>query len=44
MNKPSEFILNYDKNGDCRVTPDELKAGSAPKQQAPAGQKGGRFH
>ena len=44
VNKPSEFILNYDKNGDCRVTPDELKAGSAPKQQGPAGQKGGRFH
>jgi EF hand domain-containing protein len=43
VNKPSEFILNYDKNGDCRVTPDELKAGNAPKQQAPGDRKGGRM-
>ena len=43
VNKPSEFILNNDKNGDCRVTPDELKASNAPKQQGPAG-KGGRMH
>jgi Ca2+-binding EF-hand superfamily protein len=44
VNKPSEFILNNDKNGDCRVTPDELKAGNAPKQEAPGGRKGGRMH
>jgi len=44
VNKPSEFILNNDKNGDCRVTPDELKAGNTPKQQGPGGGKGGRMH
>jgi hypothetical protein len=44
VNKPSEFILNNDKNGDCRVTPDEIKAGNAPKQQGPAGQKRDKFH
>src|ERR1700742_2914844 len=25
VGKPSEFILSHDRNGDCRVTPDELK-------------------
>jgi len=43
VNKPSEFILNNDKNGDCRVTPDELKGGNAPKQPGPSGRKAGRF-
>ena len=25
VDKPSEFILRFDKNGDCRVTQDEMK-------------------
>ena len=29
VTKPSEFILSNDKNGDCRVTPDEMKAAAA---------------
>jgi hypothetical protein len=36
VGKPSEFILSHDRNGDCRVTPDELKPAqnpNAPKQQ-----------
>jgi Ca2+-binding EF-hand superfamily protein len=37
VTKPSEYILRYDRNGDCRVTPDELKA-SAPKDAPTAGQ------
>ena len=31
VEKPNEFILQYDSNGDCRVTPDEVRAASAPK-------------
>ena len=31
VGKPSEFILHYDRNGDCRVTPDEIRATDAPK-------------
>ena len=27
VDKPSVFILRFDKNGDCRVTPEELKGG-----------------
>lgn len=30
VGKPSEFIMQHDKNGDCRVTPDEMKAGATP--------------
>ena len=30
VTKPSEFILSYDRNGDCRVTPDEMKAATSP--------------
>src|ERR1700738_5007658 len=41
VNKPNEFILQYDKNGDCRVTPDEMKA--ANTDQKPAGGKGKKF-
>lgn len=33
VDKPSQFILQFDKNGDCRVTPDEIKAGNTPKQE-----------
>ncbi|WP_143271584.1 EF-hand domain-containing protein [Bradyrhizobium mercantei] len=36
VDKPNEFILQYDKNGDCRVTPDELK-GSGTDQKRPGG-------
>ena len=28
VDKPSPFFLRYDKNSDCRVTPDELKGAS----------------
>jgi Ca2+-binding EF-hand superfamily protein len=31
VEKPNEFILQYDRNGDCRVTPDEVRAANAPK-------------
>jgi hypothetical protein len=41
VNKPNEFILQYDKNGDCRVTPDEMKAVNT--DQKPAGGKGKKF-
>jgi hypothetical protein len=44
VGKPSEFILRYDKNGDCRVTPDEIKAGNAPKQVGPPVRERDRFH
>jgi hypothetical protein len=36
VDKPSEFILQHDKNGDCRVTPDEMKEAS-PEPKAPGG-------
>lgn len=35
VEKPSEFILKYDKNGDCRVTQDEMKATSNSSQSSP---------
>ena len=35
VEKPSVFILRFDKNGDCRVTPEELKAAANP--QSPGG-------
>jgi hypothetical protein len=41
VTKPSEFILTNDKNGDCRVTPDETKAAAAPGPSQP---KKDRFH
>jgi hypothetical protein len=45
VEKPSLFILRFDKNGDCRVTPDEIKAGLAPKgPQGPAERPRDRFH
>jgi hypothetical protein len=31
VEKPNEFILQYDTNGDCRVTPEEIRAASASK-------------
>lgn len=45
VEKPSLFILRFDKNGDCRVTPDEIKAGVAPRgPQGPAERPRDRFH
>jgi hypothetical protein len=43
VDKPSEFILQSDKNGDCRVTPDEMK-GASTDQKPPNGRgnRGGR--
>jgi hypothetical protein len=41
VDKPNEFILRNDKNGDCRVTPDELK--DTGTDQKPPGGKGKRF-
>jgi hypothetical protein len=42
VNKPSEFILRFDRNGDCRVTPDEMKAAQTP--EGPAARPRDRFH
>lgn len=45
VEKPSPFILRFDRNGDCRVTPDEIKAGVAPRgPQGPAERPRDRFH
>ena len=41
IDKPSEFILQHDNNGDCRVTPDEMKAAST--DQKPPGGRGKKF-
>lgn len=32
VNKPNEFILQNDKNGDCRVTPEEIKGTSTDQK------------
>jgi hypothetical protein len=39
--KPSEFILQFDKNGDCRVTQDEMKGAST--DQKPTNGRGKKF-
>jgi EF-hand domain pair len=39
VNKPNEFILQNDKNGDCRVTPEEMKGAD----QKPSGGRGKKF-
>jgi hypothetical protein len=45
VDKPSAFILRFDRNGDCRVTADEIKAGNAPKgPQGPVERPRDRFH
>ncbi len=46
VEKPSVFILRFDRNGDCRVTPDELKAAMAPQSDpnAPQERPRDRFH
>jgi hypothetical protein len=41
VDKPSEFILLHDKNGDCRVTQDEMKGTST--DQKPANGRGKKF-
>ena len=45
VEKPSAFILRFDRNGDCRVTGDEIRAANAPKgPQGPAERPRDRFH
>ncbi len=45
VEKPSAFILRFDRNGDCRVTPDEIRAATAPKgPQGPVERPRDRFH
>jgi Ca2+-binding EF-hand superfamily protein len=45
VEKPNAFILRFDKNGDCRVTPDEIRAATAPKgPQGPSERPRDRFH
>jgi hypothetical protein len=45
VEKPSAFILRFDRNGDCRVTGDEIRAASAPKgPQGPVERPRDRFH
>jgi hypothetical protein len=45
VDKPSAFILRFDRNADCRVTPDEIKAAAAPKgPQGPVERPRDRFH
>jgi hypothetical protein len=41
VDKPNEFILQFDKNGDCRVTQDEMK-GAGTDQKPPNG-RGKKF-
>jgi EF hand domain-containing protein len=41
VDKPSEFILQHDKDGDCRVTQDEMK--SAGDDQKPPARRGKKF-
>lgn len=44
VEKPSVFIMRFDKNADCRVTPDELKAAANPQSQTPGERPRDRFH
>jgi hypothetical protein len=45
VEKPNAFILRFDRNGDCRVTGDELRAGTAPRTpQGPTERPRDRFH
>jgi hypothetical protein len=44
VEKPSVFILRFDKNGDCRVTPEELKAAANPANPGPQERPHDRFH
>jgi Ca2+-binding EF-hand superfamily protein len=44
VTKPSEYILRYDRNGDCRVTPDEVKASAQTGPQGPPERQRDRWH
>jgi hypothetical protein len=45
VDKPSVFILRFDKNGDCKVTPEELKAATTPQSTGgPQDRPRDRFH
>ena len=45
VDKPSVFILRFDRNGDCRVTPDEIRAATEPsKTGGPQERPRDRFH
>ncbi|WP_298254771.1 hypothetical protein [Bradyrhizobium sp.] len=44
VDKPSVFILRFDRNGDCRVTPEELKAAANPQSGAPQDKARDRYH
>jgi hypothetical protein len=46
VEKPSAFILRFDGNGDCRVTPDEIRAAATPRTdpRAPQERPRDRFH
>ena len=45
VEKPSAFIMRFDRNGDCRVTGDEIRATTAPRgPQGPAERPRDRFH
>ena len=46
VEKPSVFIMRFDKNGDCRVTPEEIKAAVTPQTdpRAPQERPRDRFH
>jgi Ca2+-binding EF-hand superfamily protein len=46
VDKPSEFILRFDKNGDCKVTQEEIKAAATPATdpRAPQERPRDRFH
>jgi Ca2+-binding EF-hand superfamily protein len=45
VEKPSAFIIRFDRNGDCRVTADEIRATNAPKgPQGPVEPLRDRFH
>jgi len=46
VEKPSAFILRFDRNGDCQVTPEELRAATRPQTdpRAPQERPRDRFH
>jgi hypothetical protein len=44
ISKPSELILWFDKNGDCRVTPDEMKPSPPKGPQGPPVRERDRWH
>jgi Ca2+-binding EF-hand superfamily protein len=45
VEKPNAFILRFDRNGDCRVTADEIKAAVAAKgPRGSAERPRDRFH